>query len=83
MVKSCIWNGGQGLAVSPQFDVSGNILPDFVRTREYSLSLDIDLQKIPTHSKPLKILFKVASFIKIPFPRIGYNSVDKFGLYWI
>ncbi len=75
--------GGQGLAVSPQYDDSGDILPDYIRTREYSLSLDVDLTKIPTHSKPLKILFKVASFIKIPFPRIGYDSVDKFGLYWI
>jgi hypothetical protein len=75
--------GGQGLAVAPRFDDSGSILPDFIRTREYSLSLDIDLQRIPTNSKLLKGLFKVVSFIKIPFPRIGYSRVDKFGLYWI
>ena len=75
--------GGRGLGISPQFDDSGNILPDFIRTREYYLSLDVDLQRIPTNSKFLKTVFKLVNFVKIPFPKLEYNKVDKLRWHWI
>ena len=75
--------GARGLGVSPQLDNSGNILPDYIRTREYYLSLDIDLQRIPTKSKTLKTIFKLVSFVKIPFPTLGYNKTDKCRWYWM
>ncbi|MFT5886262.1 MAG: hypothetical protein ACI9IP_002726 [Arcticibacterium sp.] len=75
--------GGRGLGVPPQFDDSGIIVPDFIRTREYYLSLDVDLQRIPTKSKFLKTLFEVVGFVKVPFPAIEYNKVDRFKWHWM
>ncbi len=75
--------GIRGLGVPRQFDNSGNILPDFIKTREYYLSLDIDLQRIPTNSKFLKTAFKLIGFIKVPFPAIEFNKVDKFKWHWM
>ena len=75
--------GGRGLAVSPRYDNNGDIIPKFIRTRQYYLSLDIDWQKIPTKSKFLKLAFKIINFIKIPFPTLEYNTVDHFKYHWI
>jgi uncharacterized protein YfiM (DUF2279 family) len=47
------------------------------RTRQFVLSLDVDWQKIPTHSKFLKALFYGLNFIKIPFPALEVNSQGK------
>ncbi|MCX6251563.1 MAG: DUF2279 domain-containing protein [Bacteroidetes bacterium] len=54
-----------------------NKIPDFQRYRQYYLSLDVDLTRIPTRIKPLKALLTVFSFIKVPFPAIEFNSLDK------
>jgi hypothetical protein len=75
--------GGRGLGIPPQIDESGNFSTDFIRTEEYYLSLDVDLQKIPTNSKFLKTAFKLFGFVKVPFPAIEYNKVDKLKLHWI
>ena len=75
--------GGRGLGIPPQIDESRNSLPDFIRTGEYYLSLDVDLQRIPTNSKFLKTVFKLVGFVKVPFPAIEYNKVDKLKLHWI
>jgi len=75
--------GGRGLGIPPQLDESRNILPDFIRTGEYYLSLDVDLQRISTNSKFLKMVFKLFRFVKVPFPAIEYNKVDKLELHWM
>lgn len=41
--------------------------------RQYYLSLDVNLTAIPTRSKFLKTLFKVANIIKIPAPAIEFS----------
>jgi hypothetical protein len=46
------------------------------RYRQYYLSLDIDLRRIPTRSRFLRVLFNTINFIKIPAPAI---EVNKFG----
>lgn len=56
----------------------GKQLPDFKRSRQFYLSLDIDLTRIPTKSKTLDKLFDVIGFIKIPFPALEYNTNDGF-----
>ena len=56
----------------------GKPLPDFTRSRQFYLSLDIDLTRIPTKSKTLDKLFDVIGFIKIPFPALEYNTNDGF-----
>jgi hypothetical protein len=51
---------------------------DFPRYRQYYLSLDIDLQRIPTKRRWLRSLLSIVNFIKIPAPALEYNSLGKF-----
>ncbi|MBC2845497.1 DUF2279 domain-containing protein [Winogradskyella flava] len=44
------------------------------RTRQYYLSLDIDLSRIQTNSRFLKTIFDVFNVIKVPFPALELNS---------
>jgi uncharacterized protein YfiM (DUF2279 family) len=44
------------------------------RLRQYYLSLDVNLERIPTNSHVLKTLFSVFNSIKIPFPALEINS---------
>jgi uncharacterized protein YfiM (DUF2279 family) len=46
------------------------------RTRQFYLSLDIDLTKIKTNSEFLKLILQAANTLKIPFPTLEYNRVD-------
>ena len=62
-------------------EVNGNTLPSFERTRQYFLSLDLDLSRIDTRSKALKVIFNLIGFIKIPFPAIEYNSANEWKLH--
>jgi hypothetical protein len=63
----------------------GNTMPSFVRYRQFYLSLDIDLTRIPTKSKTLDLIFDLIGFIKIPLPTLEYNTKDGFkghGIYF-
>jgi VanZ family protein len=51
--------------------------------RQYYLSLDIDLTRIPTKSKVLKNTFYLINTIKIPLPTVEYNSKTGFNSYFI
>jgi len=44
------------------------------RTRQYYLSLDVDLTRIKTNSNVLKTIFDVFNVIKIPFPTLEIND---------
>jgi hypothetical protein len=61
----------------------GNPVPTFTRYRQFYLSLDADLTRIPTRSKPLKALFTILSFIKIPFPAIEYNTLGQIKFHYL
>jgi Predicted periplasmic lipoprotein (DUF2279) len=50
----------------------------YPRYRQYLLSLDVDLSRIPTKSKFLKTVFKALNFVKIPAPALEYNSLGQF-----
>jgi hypothetical protein len=64
-------------------DIGGEHLI-FNSKRQYLLSLDIDLQKIPVKQPWLKTLFHVLNYIKIPFPALEYSNTGiKFhGIYF-
>ncbi|MCB0635740.1 MAG: DUF2279 domain-containing protein [Lewinella sp.] len=47
---------------------------DFPRYRQFYLSPDIDLTRIPTHKRWLRTLFSVLNFIKIPAPALEING---------
>lgn len=62
---------------------SGRIIPVYQRYRKFFLSMDVDLTKIPTKSKTLKVIFAVFSFIKIPFPAVEYNTLGQFEMHYL
>jgi hypothetical protein len=63
--------GGEGM-------LSGNEnqpgVPYVERYRQYYLSLDVDLTKIKTRSKTLRIIFQGFNVLKVPFPAIEFNK---------
>jgi hypothetical protein len=48
----------------------------YFRTRQFYLSLDIDLTKIKTKSEFIRLLLMAANTLKIPFPTLEFNKVD-------
>ena len=62
---------------------NGQAIPEFTRTRQFVLSPDIDLTRIPVENKFLKTTLKVLSFIKIPMPALMLDSQGKFSAYWL
>lgn len=60
-----------------------NPTPEFIRTRQFVLSPDIDLTRIPVKNKFLKTTLKVLNIIKIPMPAIMLDSQGKFSAYWL
>jgi hypothetical protein len=72
--------GGDGMIggrSNPAFDDDGNALPNFIRHRQFYISLDVDLTKIRTKKKWLRSIFKAVNIIKFPFPTIEFNSLEK------
>jgi hypothetical protein len=53
------------------------------RTRQYYLSLDIDLTRIRTNSHVLKTIFDVFNVIKIPFPTLEVNDNGRIKWHYI
>ncbi|MCB0640279.1 MAG: DUF2279 domain-containing protein [Phaeodactylibacter sp.] len=56
----------------PAYLLSDAVYP---RYRQYYLSLDVDLRRIPVKSRFVKFLFGVVNFIKIPAPALEINSL--------
>lgn len=50
---------------------------DVKRYQQWYLSLDIDFTKIKTKSPALKAIFNMLNLVKIPFPTLEFNPVDK------
>lgn len=68
--------GGDGLLSGNERSES-QLLSGIERYRQYYLSLDIDLTRIPTKSSFLKTVFSVFNAVKVPFPAI---EIGKKGL---
>lgn len=56
---------------------------DIPRIRQFYLSPDIDLTKIKTNSKFLRIVLSVVNIVKIPAPALELNSKGKFRMHAI
>lgn len=57
----------------------------YPRYRQFYLSLDVDLARIPTRSHFLKTVFTVFNWVKIPAPALEINTlggVKLHGFYW-
>ena len=55
----------------------------FPRYRQYYLSPDIDLTRIPTRNKTLKTIFGVIGFLKVPAPALEFNGKGKVKMNWL
>ncbi len=53
------------------------------RTRQYYLSLDVDLSRIKTNSNLLKTIFSVFNVIKVPFPTLEFNSNGRVKMHYL
>jgi hypothetical protein len=56
-------------------------IPHFDRVRQFYLSPDIDLRRIPTKNKTLKMTLKIFSFIKFPLPALEVDENGKVRFY--
>lgn len=62
---------------------NGKNIPEYTRTRQFVLSPDIDLTRIPVNNKFLKTTLKVLSFIKFPMPAIMCDSQGNVSWHWL
>lgn len=74
--------GAEGM-LSAENDIVNNfsVIPD--RSRQFYLSLDVDLTRIRTNSRVLKTLFDVFNVIKVPFPTLELDSRNGLKLHYI
>ncbi|MBK6947874.1 MAG: hypothetical protein IPH16_07255 [Haliscomenobacter sp.] len=74
--------GAYGNAITDQ---EGNVfsLQQYPRYRQYYLSLDADLRRIPTRSRALRTLFTALSWVKLPAPTMEWNSLGEQKFYWL
>jgi len=70
-------------AKSNPAEYNGKPLPDFKRYSQYLLSLDVDLTKIKTNNETVRLLLNMIGFIKIPFPALEFNKIDKVKGHWM
>lgn len=77
--------GAEGMTggTSNVLEHNGNLIPFFERERQFYLSPDIDLSRIPVKNQTLKTVLKVLNFIKLPMPTLEFNSKSKSNFYWI
>jgi uncharacterized protein YfiM (DUF2279 family) len=67
-------NGMTGGSFNPPYiDANGNQVR-FERYRQYYLSLDVDLTRLPIKSKAWKVFATTIGFIKIPAPALEFNK---------
>jgi hypothetical protein len=66
-------NGMTGGDFNPPYIDADGWQINFVRYRQFYLSLDADLSRIPVKSKFLKTVFNTIGFIKLPAPSIEFN----------
>jgi len=72
--------GADGM-ISAEADKSGKLNESFSRTRQFYLSLDLDLHRIKTKKLWLNTLLQTVGFIKIPFPTLEYNTDKGFNFH--
>lgn len=68
--------GAEGMtgAFSNPDEINGIPVPYSERYRQYYISPDIDLSRIPVKSKTLRLILNTIGFIKIPMPALEFNK---------
>jgi len=73
--------GAEGMVNATQQPVEGASTPP--PYRQYYLSLDVDLERIPTRSKVLRTTLFLLNCIKIPAPTLEYRSTGQWVGHWL
>lgn len=55
----------------------GEPFPHIDRYRQHLISLDLDLSRIPARRKWVRVALQTVNTIKIPFPAVEFNRVDR------
>ena len=69
--------GADGM-LTGENEPSNLMFPNQDRTRQFYISLDVDLTKIKTNSNILKSIFSIFNVLKVPFPAVEFT--DKNGI---
>lgn len=72
-------SGMLGGSKNPLLNEQNQVLPNYVRTRQYYLSLDLDLTKIKSKYTFVRTLFFLCNTIKIPFPALRLENGKVYG----
>lgn len=72
--------GATGMITGEERVVNTVFFPDKQRMRQFYLSLDVDLTRIPTRSHTLKTLFSLFNTLKVPAPALEIKGSQ--GAYW-
>lgn len=77
--------GAEGMigAFGNPSEINGEPIPDFPRYRQYYLTFDVDLARIKTKSHFVRFLLNGLNFIKVPFPTVEFNEIDKVKFHWM
>lgn len=81
-INIAVGYGADGM-ISGKNEPVDNILISPERSRQFYLSLDVDLTKINTNSHILKTLFDVLNIIKVPFPTLELNGKNGLKVHFI
>lgn len=76
--------GADGM-ISPHNQNVNSFVDNNIRTRQFYLSLDVDLSRIETKSPVLRSIFDVLNVIKVPFPTLEFtdkNDIKLHGIYF-
>jgi len=75
--------GATGMITARNELVNSVFFPDHEPVRQFYLSLDLDLEKIPTNSPLLKTIFSVINVVKIPSPTFEIRGNGQTKFHWI
>ena len=79
--------GYSGNGMIKEFDnptwYQGKPFPYLERYRQWVFSLDVDLTRVPVRRPWLAKLFRYANILKVPFPAIEFNRIDKVKGHWL
>lgn len=70
--------GAEGMITGSDTLTNSIFLPESKRIRQFYLSFDVDLTRIPSKNHTLKTLFSVFNTLKIPAPTLEVNGNGRF-----
>ena len=75
--------GATGMITARDELVNSVFFPDSKKVRQFYMSLDVDLEKIPTNSPFLKTFFSLVNVVKIPAPTFEIRGNGQAKFHWI